>query len=132
MGREKTTSFYTATQSRRPKIPHPPIMFQSIRYHRFVGYNKKTMLGSYEYDLTDSDFSCVVIVDTGIALTTAAVIQEYTKRNLNVAKNLLLYFRWREKNDIHSIADQIVLADKYVSLFTPKLKDQLQKYLPLL
>ena len=90
------------------------------------------MLGSYEYDLTDSDFSCVVIVDTGIALTTAAVIQEYTKRNLNVAKNLLLYFRWREKNDIHSIADQIVLADKYVSLFTPKLKDQLQKYLPLL
>jgi hypothetical protein len=109
-------------------------MFQSLEYTRFLGYNKKTKLYSYEYELTDSDFSCVVVVvaPAGTGMATHAVIQEYTKRNLNVAKNLLLYFRWYEKEDIYSIAKQIEWAERNQPLFTPQLKADLNKYLSLL
>jgi hypothetical protein len=66
------------------------------------------------------------------AHTPATVIQEYTKRNLNVAKNLLLYFQWYEKETGWSIAKQIKWAEKYQPLFTPQVKADLNKYLLLL
>jgi hypothetical protein len=123
-------------------------MFQSLTYTKYLGYDEKTMLHSYEYDLTDSDFSCFSCVVSGVVFRSAvavgvgvvfrsvfavaAVIQEYSKRNLNVAANLLLYFRWSEKQYGYSIADQIEQAEQFQPLFTPQLKADLQKYLLLL
>ena len=112
-------------------------MFQSIEYTKHLGYNKKT--SSYEYELTDSDFSCVVVVvvvvvavAVAVVVAVDAIIKEYTKRNLNVAYNLLLYFRWYEKQYGWSIAKQIEWAEMYQPLFTPQIKADLNKYLLLL
>jgi hypothetical protein len=76
-------------------------MFQSLEYTRFFGYNKKTKLYKDEYELTDSDFRCVVVgplpVALGVTFGLWVVIQEYCKRKLNVAYNLILYFEFYEK-----------------------------------
>jgi hypothetical protein len=113
-------------------------MFQSLEYTKELGYDEKANIYSYEYKLTDSDFGCVrVVLDAnvvvfGVEVAVGAVIQEYRKRNLNVAYNLLLYFQWYEKNGGWSIAEQIERAEKYQPLFTPKVKTELDKYLLLL
>jgi hypothetical protein len=107
-------------------------MFQSIEYIRYLSYDEKTMLYSYEYKLTDSDFSCIVRAVAGAgAGAVRAVIQEYRKRNLNVAYNLLLCFRWYEKEYGNSIAKQIKWAERDQPLFTPQIKADLNKYLTL-
>jgi hypothetical protein len=119
-------------------------MFQSIEYRCYLGYDDATKLYSYEYELIDSDFSCVVIA-VGLAAgivagveVAGAVIQEYSKRNLNsstscnVAANLIRYFRFYEKEYGYSIAEQIEWAEKRQPLFTPELKTELDKYLILL
>jgi hypothetical protein len=110
------------------------VMFQSIKYLRHLGYNAATKLNnSYEFELTDSDFTCIVVVGADILVAAVgAVIREYGKRNLNVAANLLLYFRWCEKEYGNSIAEQINWAGRNQLLFTPELKEQLQKYMVLL
>jgi hypothetical protein len=112
-------------------------MFQSIKYRCYLGYNAATKLHEDELDLIDSDFSCVVVVvplDGPTAVEGAgAVIQEYSKRNLNVAANLIWCFRFYEKKWGHSIEQQIAWAEDYQPLlFTPALKADLQKYITLL
>jgi hypothetical protein len=110
-------------------------MFQSIEYIKYLRVDKKTKLHSYEFELTDSDFGCVKVVvgvEATIEVEIAAVIQEYSKRNLNVAKNLFLYFRWYEKKYDIWIASQIKVAEKCHPLFTPQIKADIEKYLLLL
>jgi len=112
-------------------------MFQSIKYKRYLGYNDATKQYQYEYELIDSDFSCVA-VEGGpqqrelTAGAVAVVIQEYSKRKLNVATNLVRCFRFCEKRYGLTIANQIAWAEKYQHQFTPKLKAELAKYLTLL
>jgi hypothetical protein len=114
-------------------------MFQSLEYIHSFGYNSTTKLHSYEYELTDSDFGKVVVLfhtpmlhegDEGAAA--GAVIQEYSKRKLNVAANLVAYFRWYEKEYRYPIAQQITWEAKHQPLFTPALKAARQKSLTLL
>src|ERR1700722_19061623 len=115
-------------------------MFRSIR-NKYLGYNAATKLYSYEYELIDSDFGKVVVVGVEIAGSTIAdggtvaagsvVIQEYNKRKLNVAANLIRCFKYHEKEYGWSIAEQIAWTEVYQPLFTPKLKADLQKYLTL-
>jgi hypothetical protein len=110
-------------------------MFQSIEYIRSLSYNADTKLYEYEYELIDSDFGKVVVVVVVVAVAVAdacAVIQEYSKRKLNVAANLVRCFRFHEKEYGNSIADQITWAEKWQPLFTPELKADLDKYLTLL
>ena len=109
-------------------------MFQSIEYTNYIGYNATTKFYSYEYELVDSDFSCVAITLAASFSGTVVgvVIQEYSKRKLNVAANLIRYFKYREKSHGYSIAQQIAWAEEYQPLFTPEIKADLQKYLTLL
>jgi hypothetical protein len=117
-------------------------MFQSIEYTRFIGYDDATKQYEYEFELIDSDFSCVVA--SGVVVVVGArasenaraalgvVLQEYGKRKLNVAANLVRFFRSYEKEWGYSIELQIELAQKYQPLFTPELKAELDKYIVLL
>ena len=114
-------------------------MFQSIKYIKYLDYNATTKLHSSEYELVDSDFSCaaagvaVVVREPcpGGTIAAGAVIQEYSKRKLNVATNLIRCFKYHEKEYGWSIAEQIEWAEKYQPLFTPELKQELAKYLVL-
>jgi hypothetical protein len=115
-------------------------MFQSIKYIRALGYNAATKLHSYEYELIDSDFSCVVVVagareflgmDVLFVAYAGAVIKEYSKRKLNIAANLIRFFRFYKKKWSYSMIQQIAWAEKYQPAFTPKLKAELDKYLIL-
>jgi hypothetical protein len=115
-------------------------MFQSIKYTRHLGYNAATDQYEYEYELIDSDFSCVVVSASvsGSISVSGVVIQEYSKRKLNsstscnVAANLIRFFRFYEKKWGHSIAKQIEWAEKYQHQFTPELKAELDKYLVII
>jgi hypothetical protein len=117
-------------------------MFHSIEYIRSLGYNVATKLYEYKYKLIDSDFRCVAIVSAvvgegvgngaGEVAVEGYLIQEYSKRKLNVAANLIRFFRFHEKKYIWPIALQIAWAEKYQPLFTPELKADLTKYLTLI
>jgi hypothetical protein len=111
-------------------------MLESIKYKRSLGYNAATKLYEYEFELIDSDFSWVgTAAGASRFVSEAAVgalIQEYSKRKLNVAANLIRFFRFYEKKWSYSIELQIELAQKYQPLFTPELKAELDKYLTLL
>jgi hypothetical protein len=100
----------------------------------FVSYNYKKRVYSkdrYEYELIDSEFQTVVLVATANSLSTA-VIQEYSKRNLNVAANLVLAFVWMNKHyPGWSIREMINYSKHHNPLFEQYEKD-LQKYLVLL
>ena len=108
-------------------------MFQSYKFIKYLDY--KDGKYSFEYELVDSDFGTVsgvgvdmAGVDVGVAI---AVIQEYSQRNLNVAKNLMLAFIWYNKKYPISIQQQINHNKQYNPLFPPYEED-LQKYLLLL
>ena len=109
-------------------------MFQSIKTTNYlVGEEYDNY--AYEYELTDSDFGTVsgVVVDDGLGGGVGvAVIQEYSKRKLNVAANLALAFVWHNKlNPYYSIQQMIERNKKYNPLFL-QYEEDLQKYLLLL
>ena len=73
-------------------------MFQSYTFKHIKYLGKKDDKYSWEYELTDSDFGTISGVCGGVEVWGGvAVIQEYSKRNLNVAKNLMLFFIWHNK-----------------------------------
>jgi hypothetical protein len=89
---------------------------------------------SREYKLTDSEFGTVLgIIGVGLNYCFEnAVIQEYSKRNLNVAANLMRAFIWYNKQYHNwSIQRLIDFNKRNNPLFLPYEKD-LQKYLVLL
>jgi hypothetical protein len=109
-------------------------MFQSYKY-------KKPMFSKddkycWEYELTDSEFGTVlgvgfleVFFDDMFEI---AVIQEYSKRNLNVAANLALAFVWWQKqHPWQTIRDMLDTNKEFNPLF-PQYEEDLQKYLLLL
>ena len=116
-------------------------MFQSYTYKEYLGY--KDGNHSFEYELVDSEFGTVsgVVVGDGppIAYTNynrvgvgVAVIQEYSKRKLNVGKNLMLAFIWYNKqHPYYSIQKMIDYNKKRNPLFS-QYEEDLQKYLLLL
>jgi|ERR1700722_7156215 len=111
-------------------------MFQSIRY---VGSIPE--LKSYIYIITDSDFGVVDVIVAenkrfwdlreGALERQTAIIREYSKRKLNVAANLVMYFRFYEKHFGISVATQMQWL-LHQELYTPELKADLQKYLTLI
>ena len=110
-------------------------MFQSYTYKEYLGY--KDGKHSYEYELVDSEFGTVTRVGVGVGVEVGvavgvAVIQEYSKRKLNVGKNLALAFSWYHKQHPYfSIQEMIDYNKKYNLLFS-QYEEDLQKYLPLL
>jgi hypothetical protein len=113
-------------------------MFVSFICKKFVGYknNKRIFL----YDLTDSEFGTISDINVKVKVgndafvigAPMAIIQEYSKRNLNVAANLAIALNWCiKKYPYHSVQDLINVNKKYNQLFSQYEKD-LQKYLVLL
>ena len=104
-------------------------MFQSYKYVKYLDY--KDGKHSWEYELTDSDFGTISGVGVEVVVG-VAVIQEYSKRKLNVAANLALAFVWHNKqNPAWSIQQLIDYNKKYNPLFA-QYEEDIQKYLPLL
>ena len=104
-------------------------MFQSYKTTNYFGY--KDGKNSWEYEITDSDFGTISGVGGGVGVG-VAVIQEYSQRKLNVAKNLMLFFIWcNKKYPNRSIQEIIDYNKKYNPLFS-QYEEDLQKYLLLL
>jgi hypothetical protein len=89
---------------------------------------------NWKYKLTDSEFGTVLGDGVNFMITTI-VILEYSKRNLNVAKNLALTFIWLHKQ-YPDYSHQYFVDNnkKYNPIFLQYEKDfqkYLQKYLTL-
>jgi hypothetical protein len=107
-------------------------MFVSYNYKKYNGY--KDGKHTWKYELTDSEFGTVLgngIWDGVAAEISVAVIQEYSKRNLNVAANLALAFVWISKQYPDWSIQQMIDYNKYNPLFK-QYEEDLQKYLMLL
>jgi hypothetical protein len=109
-------------------------MFVSYKFCNFLN-NKFNFL---EYELTDSEFGMVsgVVAHeswiSGVVEIGIAVIQEYSRRNLNVAANLAVAFVWYNKLYPHVSIQQIIGANKKDNPLSPPYEEDLQKYLVLL
>jgi hypothetical protein len=117
-------------------------MFKSIQHIKDLGYDPKTALYLYLFKIIDDDFEEETVGEhgaheTGFSMATgaiSAIINCYSKRNLNVPKNLLLYFISNEKqygSKYYSIQQQINICMKYQPPF-PKYKEEVEKYLLLI
>jgi hypothetical protein len=111
-------------------------MFISCKYHCHSGdkYGKDI----WTYELMDSEFGMVsgeaVLKDSmasivGIGI---AIIQEYNKRNLNVAANLMRAFVWWNKQDPYWTIEKLIDYNKKDNSLFPQYEKDLQKYLALL
>ena len=112
-------------------------MFKSIEYIKSLGHDPKTNLHYYEYEITDTDFVEVGAGALGAGGATSgadradAVINVYSKRNLNVPANLILLFKFYSSRYGWTIEDQIDWCKKYTLGFDKYEKD-LEKYLTLI
>jgi hypothetical protein len=113
--------------------------FQSYEYTKHLDYNPKTKEYCYEYKIIDDDWVGVG-VEVGVAVSIAswiavgvaiAVIQEYGKRGLSVADNLVRAFQWFSKKYGHSIEQIIAWNKQYSPLYKDYEKD-VERYLVLL
>jgi hypothetical protein len=100
-----------------------------IAYKNIAHLGKKDGKDTWLYALIDSEFRTICSDDVGMVV---AVIQEYSKRKLNVAANLAIALVWFNKQyPDYSIQLLIDLNREHNPLFPPYEKD-LQKYLVLL
>jgi hypothetical protein len=100
-------------------------MFQSYKL-----IQAKDGIRYWEYELIDSEFGTVSIMsEHGIW---GAVIQEYSKRNLNVAANLAVVFNWHNKKYPHWSIQELINYNKNHNPLFPPYEEDLQKYLVLL
>ena len=116
-------------------------MFKSIKDLKYLVHDPKTNLYYYLYKIIDDDFEEKIVgasARTRASLVAGpaadAVINCYSKRNLNVPKNLLLLFIFSEKlygSKYNNIQQQISNCMKYQPLF-PKYKEDVEKYLSLI
>jgi hypothetical protein len=106
-------------------------MFQSYECVKYLGYDQKTNEYRYEYKIVDDDWVGVrvaVAVGVGVAI---AVIQEYGKRDLPVAPNLVRAFQWYSQK--YGISTEYLIA--WNKQYNPKFKqyeEDIEKYLVLL
>jgi hypothetical protein len=110
-------------------------MFKSYAYIKYLGHDQKTDEYRYEYKIVDDDW---VGVGVGVAVEVAveaevevAVIQEYSKRDLPVAPNLVRAFQWFSKKYGYSIEQIIAWNKEYNSKFK-QYEEDIEKYLVLL
>ena len=71
-------------------------MFQFLTAEYLV-YDTKTKLYNGQYKIVDSDFECSIIERKSVGPSANLIINVYKERNLNVAANLALYFKWCSK-----------------------------------
>jgi hypothetical protein len=104
--------------------------------HKFIKYlDKKDGNRTWKYEITDSEFGTVSGIGTitigGVVEFEVAVIQEYGKRNLNVAANLAIALVWYNKQYPYWTIQKLIYLNKYNPPLQQYEKD-IQKYLVLL
>jgi len=114
-------------------------MLIDIHHLRYCGSD--TYAHHHEFSLVDSEFGTVVCGATethmsptnlGGGSAAGAIIMQYSKRNLNVARNLLrLLFIYQERYN-WIMTNQIAWWQKFQPLFTQQLKLELDKYIALM
>jgi hypothetical protein len=106
-------------------------MFISYQY-KYLGY--KDGKHTWEYELTDSEFGTFLGIGRygDIIEIAVAVIQEYSKRNLNVAANLALFIIWWQKKYPDWSIQLIIDYNKKRNPLFSQYEENLQKYLVLL
>jgi hypothetical protein len=109
-------------------------MFISYKFKKFL--DLKDGKDICEYELTDSEFGTVL--GSGVwggiwSDTMVAVIQEYSKRNLNVAANLAVCLVWQHKKYKYGLTiQQIIDFNKRNNPLFLQYEKDIQKYLALL
>jgi hypothetical protein len=104
--------------------------FKSYEY-KILDYDQKTKLYRYEYKIVDDDWVEVEVgVGVGVGVE-VAVIQEYSKRDLPVAPNLVRAFQWYSKNYGTSI-EQIIAWNKQDNPLYKDYENDIEKYLVLI
>jgi hypothetical protein len=101
-------------------------MFLSYEYLGYLGHDPKTNEYLWEYKIVDSEFGEGVGVGVGVA-----VIQEYSKRNLTVAPNLVRAMQLVSKKYGYSI-QQIIDWNKQYNPLYKQYQEEVDKYLTLL
>ena len=106
-------------------------MFLSHEYISYLGYDPKTQESSWEYKIIDSEWEAVAVVG-GLAVGVgAAVIQEYSKRELPVAANLIRAFQFISTKRGYSIQRIIDWNKQHNSQFK-QYEEEVDKLLVLL
>jgi hypothetical protein len=106
----------------------------------FISYGPSYYLGKedgkyiWKYELIDSEFGTVSskMFAHWVPNIGTAVIQEYSKRNLNVAANLALSFVWYNKLHPYWSIQQLIDHNKRRNPLFPQYEQDIQKYLVLL
>jgi hypothetical protein len=112
-------------------------MFQSYEFVKPLGYDPKTKSYRYEYKIVDDDWVWVAVgveVEAPVAVGVAvaiAVIQEYSKRDLPIAPNLVRAFQWQSKKYGVSI-EQIIAWNKQYNPLYKDYEQDIERYLVLL
>jgi hypothetical protein len=113
------------------------IVFQDIVCHKATWGAADPNPNSYEYELIDTDFGSVMylrpIMDKQNPLVVRAqiVIDEYSKRGLNVGLNLVLLLRnWQARYPISSGFECKFQSIKH--MLTDELLRDIEKYMVLL
>ena len=112
-------------------------MFLSCAYFGHEGYDPKTNEHRWKYRIVDSEWEAVTVglsggVDVGGAASVAvAVIQEYGKRGLPVAANLIRVFRFISTKYGFSI-QQIIDRNKQYNPQYKQYEEEVDKLLVLL
>jgi hypothetical protein len=101
-------------------------MFISWKYSQYLG--KKDGKHTWEYELTDSEFGAVIGVTNSIEIA-SVVIEEYSKRNLNVAKNLALVLIWEHEQNSWRPIQHIIDNNREFNPLFPQYEEEVQKYL---
>jgi hypothetical protein len=122
-------------------------MFQSYKAIKYI--DKKCL--RWEYEITDSEFGTVsgvcadlreaviqeyskrnLNVVSELEIWSGVIIQEYNKRNLNVAVNLAVAFNWYNKKYPYWTIQKLIDYNKNYNPLFPPYEEDLQKYLVLL
>ena len=112
-------------------------MFKSYEYIGHLGYDPKTDEYRWEFKIIDSDWEGVAVV-VGVVVVVAsavgvgvAVIQEYSKRELPVAANLIRAFQFISFRYGYSI-QTIIDWNKQLSPQYKQYEEEVNRYLTLL
>jgi hypothetical protein len=106
-------------------------MFTSYKIIKYLGSKD----GAWQYKITDSEFgtvSGIVEIFPTLVDMVIVVIQEYSKRNLNVAANLIRAFVWYNKLHPYWSIQQLIDHNKMHNPLFQQYEEDLQKYLALL
>jgi len=106
-------------------------MFRSCEW-KYLDYDSKTDQDRYEITIVDDDFIETVATISAASVSAAyaiALIDIYSRRNLNVAGNLVLYMQYAEHRWSELVINlQIEEYSKYVPEYS-KYHDQVMGYL---